>query len=158
MPKVTLVASDIEPFAKVEAAKLAAMIEDVLALAASVAPCIVEDAFAHDKAARAILRGAVLRWHAADSGAITQQAAGPYSQTIDSTTRKSGLLWPSEIAALQDLCRNATGDGGGAFVVDTLGTGSSVQHADICSIWLAPSGGCSCGAILTGTGPLWENR
>ncbi|WP_345314107.1 hypothetical protein [Gordonia alkaliphila] len=75
---MTLTETDITPFATIEATKLAAMIEDILAMAVSVAPCIAEDNFAHDKAARAILRGAVLRWHAADSGAITQQAAGPF--------------------------------------------------------------------------------
>lgn len=158
MPAATLTAADIAPFATIEATKLAAMIEDVLALAVSVAPCIAEDTFTHDKAAKAILRGAVLRWDAADSGAITQESAGPYSQTIDTTVRKTGLLWPTEIAALQDLCRNATGDQGAAFAVDTFGTYSQVQHADICTIWLAPDEGCSCGALLTGMAPLWENR
>ncbi|UQE73844.1 hypothetical protein MYK68_14005 [Gordonia sp. PP30] len=156
MPVVTLTADDITPFVEIETTKLAAMIEDVVAMAVSVAPCIADDAFAHDKAARAILRGAVLRWHAADSGAITQQAAGPFSQTIDSTTRKSGLLWPSEIAALQDLCRNATGGDGSAFAVDTLAAPVSVAHADICSIWLAPAAGCSCGAWLAQGSALWE--
>lgn len=155
MPAATLTPAHILPFAAIEATKLAEMIDDVIAMAVSVAPCIAEDTFTHDKAARAILRGAVLRWDAADTGAVTQQAAGPYSQTIDSTVRRSGLLWPSEVTALQELCRNSTGDDG-AFVVDTMAPIAPVQHADICSIWLAPAGGCSCGAFLTGLDPLWE--
>jgi len=58
---VTLTPEDLEPFATIELAKAEAMIGDALALAAQVAPCIVEAEFhfgnVHDlKAKRKLLK------------------------------------------------------------------------------------------------------
>jgi hypothetical protein len=61
------------------------------------------------------------------------------------------LFWPSEITELQALCR--TGDEpSGAFSVDTIGL-NVLTHTDICSVNFG--GACSCGAILTGSYPLY---
>lgn len=144
--------SDLTPFAVIEAAKAAAMIADGEAMAKLVAPCITDAGFAHADAVKAILRGAILRWNDAGSGAVTSQSAGPYSQTVDTTRARKSLFWPSEIEQLQDICAPS---GGGAFSVDTLSTGSAVVHADICALTF---GGeyCSCGAVLTQGLPLYE--
>jgi hypothetical protein len=154
---VTLTPEDLAPFASIPEPKAAAMIEDAMALAARVAPCVTEETFAHDTAARAILRRAILRWHDAGAGSITQESIGPYTystDTRDSRSNRSGLFWPSEIEQLQDLCR--TDDTSGqAFAVDTVNLGVS-QHADICALRFGATY-CSCGAILTGGWPLYEN-
>lgn len=121
MPAVTLTLEDLDPFVPdFPAAKGQAMIDDALATARVIAPCIKDDAFDADKAAmaKAILRGAVLRWNEAGTGAIQQQAAGPFSMAIDTRQQRRGMFWPSEIEQLQELCRDAA-DGGGAFTVDS---------------------------------------
>lgn len=117
MPAVPIVlAEDLAPFASIEPDKAEAMITDATAMAVRVAPCIADADFANLDAARAILRGAILRWHEAGSGAITQQSAGPFQQTVDTRSgSRRGLLWPSEIAALKELC---TQGGSSAFTVD----------------------------------------
>ena len=80
MAAVTLTVDDLIPFAPdIEPGKATAMIDDALALAAVVAPCILEDTFTAAGAAKAILRGAVLRWHDAGAGAIVSQSAGPFA-------------------------------------------------------------------------------
>jgi len=147
---VTLTADDLAPFAEIDPDRAAAMIEDVLAFAVSVAPCLSDPELEDWKAgaAKAILRGAVLRWHESDSGAIQTQQAGPFSQTIDATVRRSGLLWPSEIQHLQDLCKSEQ-DEAAAYHVDTVGD-HRIVHADICSLRFDPDRGCSCGALIAG--------
>lgn len=104
MPAVSIEIGDLAPFATIPAVKAEAMVADALAMAKAVAPCILDDDFAHPDAAKAIIRGAILRWFAADTGAVTTQQAGPYQQTIDSNTRRNGMYWPSEITQLQALC------------------------------------------------------
>lgn len=114
---VSITLADLTPFAPtIEPAKAAAMIEDALALAARVAPCILEDTFAHPAAAKAILRAAILRWHDAGNGAIVSQTAGPFSETIDTSRVRRGMFWPSEITQLQELCGR---DERAAFTIDT---------------------------------------
>lgn len=132
-----------------------AMIGDAIAMASQVAPCILSEDFQKGTermaALKAILRGALLRWDEAGSGAVTMQIAGPYQQNIDTTKERRGMFWPSEINQLQRLCQQS----GGAFAVDTRPSGS-VQHADICALRFGATY-CSCGAILAGDdGPLWE--
>jgi hypothetical protein len=115
---VTLAPVDLTPFADIPTTKAQAMIDDALALAARVAPCILEDAFEYDQAARAILRGAILRWHEAGTGAMQQQTAGPFGMQVDTRQQRRGMFWPSEISQLQELCRD--GDlQGQAFTIDT---------------------------------------
>ncbi|QDC16077.1 hypothetical protein [Rhodococcus ruber] len=120
MAAVSLTVDDLTPFTPgIDPVKAAAMIDDALALAAVVAPCILEDTFTAAGAAKAILRGAVLRWHDAGAGAVVSQAAGPFSQTIDTSTTRRGMFWPSEITQLQQLCRTSNP---GAFTIDTAPT------------------------------------
>ncbi|RYE42578.1 MAG: hypothetical protein EOP24_32075 [Hyphomicrobiales bacterium] len=132
----------------------ATLIEDAEALAMLVAPCLGDDDLSEIKTAqaRAILRGAVLRWNDAGSGATQQQSAGPFSQTITTQARRNSF-WPSEIKDLQLVCRVA--GSGKAYSVDTapsLGNG----HALICSINFGAVY-CSCAADITGgAGPLYE--
>ncbi|ASN67442.1 hypothetical protein 7S11_4 [uncultured Caudovirales phage] len=151
MPAVQIGIPDLQPFAPgIDPAKAEAMIEDALALATQIAPCIVDVDFKHPGAAKAIMRGAILRWNEGGTGAITQQSAGPFQQTVDTTNARRSLFWPSEIAALQKLC------GGGdtkAFAVDTVAT-SAVMHAETCSVVFGAAY-CDCGAALTGGFPLW---
>ncbi len=152
MPAVTVVLADLSPFAAIDAVKAQAMIDDALALAARVAPCILEAEFTYDAAAKAVIRGAILRWNEAGTGAASSLQAGPFGQTLDTRQTRKGMFWPTEIEQLQELCR---GDALlGAFNVDTVGYDVPV-HADICALNF---GGeyCSCGAVLTGLFPLYE--
>src|SRR5690606_11439660 len=83
------------------------MVAGANAKALRVAPCLAsaptEDQIAE---AKLILIGAVKRWVEAGAGAFTQQTAGPYSVTTDTRQRSGFNLWPSEIEALQALCRD----------------------------------------------------
>lgn len=154
MPAVELSPDDLAPFATIDAAKAAAMIEDALAMAEVIAPCIVEEDFAYAGAAKAVIRGAILRWHDSGAGAYQQQVAGPMSVTYDTRQPRRSLFWPTEIEALQKMCQD-TSDGG-AWSYDTTGA-ITVEHADICDLNLGGNF-CSCGAIFSLYGPLWENR
>ena len=154
MAAVSLTPEDLAPFADIDPAKAAAMIDDALALAARVAPCILTAEFAYPAAAKAILRGAVLRWHEAGTGAMQMQTAGPFLQQYDNRQQRRGMFWPSEIEELQKLCQGP--DTAGAFSIDTAPNLSAVVHADICTLLLGGSY-CSCGAILTGLLPLYED-
>lgn len=149
MPAVTLSTADLAPFATIDSAKASAMIADAMAIAATVAPCITEDTFTKAAAAKAIIRGAVLRWNEAGSGATTSQQAGPFGQ--GSQTPRKGMFWPSEINDLQALCATSRST---AFDIDTVSV-QRQQHADICALNF---GGlyCSCGAVLTNLFPLYE--
>lgn len=123
--------------------------------ASRVAPCLV----ATDPAptseqlaeARLVLIGAAKRWAEAGSGAVSQQSAGPFSQTIDTRQRGGYNLWPSEISALQDICK-ATGSGT-IFSIDTAPTEMSA-HLPWCSLSLGALY-CSCGTDIAGA-PIYE--
>lgn len=112
MPAVSIVTSDLTPFAEIPQDRAEAMIEDAMATAGVVAPCIEDSGFEHAAAAKAIIRGAILRWHEAGAGGVTQQQvnSGPFSQStsIDSRTERRGMFWPSEIEQLQALCAAST--------------------------------------------------
>jgi hypothetical protein len=132
------------------------MIDDATATALMAAPCLAdEDSLTAEQiaAVRAVLRGAVLRWNDAGSGALTSQQVGPFAQALDTRTQRRGMFWPSEIEQLQDICK---GEDSGAFAVDTVAT-CSVTHADICSINFGATY-CSCGAYLTGLYALYERN
>jgi hypothetical protein len=115
MPAVTITPADLDPFADIDSAKAQAMIDDALGMATMVAPCILEDSFAFPDAAKAVIRGAILRWNDAGTGAITTRQAGPYQQVIDSNTRRNNLFWPSEITQLRGMCASNSRT---AYVVD----------------------------------------
>lgn len=113
MAAVVLTTADLAPFADIDDAKAQAMIDDALALAATVAPCILKDTFTSAAAAKAIIRGAVLRWNEAGSGAVSSKTIGPWT---DSTSApRKGMFWPTEITDLQRLCATSSG----AFSIDT---------------------------------------
>lgn len=145
MAAVNLAPEDLAPFADIDEAKALVMIEDAVAMAARVAPCIADDDFEHEAAAKAVIRGAILRWNEAGQGALTQQGAGPFQQSIDTRTARRGMFWPSEISDLQSMCRQ---DREGAFSVDTAPAGRGV-HADACSLNLGATY-CSCMADIAG--------
>jgi hypothetical protein len=106
---VSITVADLTPFSpNIDETKAQAMIDDALALAARVAPCINDAAFAYPEAARAIIRGAILRWDEAGSGAAVQQQAGPFGQTIDTRQQRRGMFWPSEINDLAALCSTSS--------------------------------------------------
>jgi len=152
VPAVTITPADLAPFAAdIPEAKALAMIADALALAARVAPCITDTEFEHDAAALAILRGAILRWHEAGSGALQSESTGSYSYSVDNRQTRRGMFWPSEIEQLQELC--LTSGPSGAFTIDTVGT--TGWHAEICALRFGALY-CSCGADVTLAGPLYE--
>ena len=103
---------DLAPFVTIESAKAAEMIADAEAMAASVAPCLsdvnVVLSDTQRSVVKAILRRAVLRWNEVGTGAVTQQSAGPFQQSLDTTrSAPKSLFWPSEIADLQAVCRDS---------------------------------------------------
>lgn len=120
---VVLTKADLDPFVDISEAKAAAMIEDAIAQAALVAPCILSDDFDEQKAkaAKSILRAAILRWEATGSGGVTTQhtsTAGPVSEAITTATgARRSMFWPTEIQQLRRLCSQASG---AAFSIDTL--------------------------------------
>ncbi len=165
MPAVSLTLADLTPFAPdLTEAKANAMIADALALAEQAAPCLGDAELDPKKAAaaKAVLRGAILRWNESGQGGRSQvsetDTVGPfqrqYAESFDTTKPRRSLFWPSEIEQLQKICAT---DGGGrsAWGYDTAG-GSSLQHAETCAINLGATF-CDCGAVLTGSGPLWGN-
>ena len=118
MAAVHLTLDDLLPFAPgIDPGKAMVMIEDAIATAALIAPCIVEDSFSNDAAAKAILRAAILRWNDAGSGAVTQVSAGSFQQTIDNRSPRKSMFWPSEVTDLQKLC--GISRSGKAYTVDT---------------------------------------
>lgn len=153
MPAVEISPADLEPFATIDPVKAQAMIDDALAMAELVAPCITSTEFAHAGAAKAVIRGAILRWHDAGSGAVSSQTAGPFGQTLDTRQVRRSMFWPSEIEQLQKMCQAA--DTGGAWAYDTAGC-LLPQHAEICALHFGADY-CSCGAVLAGA-PLWETN
>ena len=108
MPAVSITPDDLTPFADIPDVKAQAMIDDAMALAARVAPCILAADFAFPDAAKAIIRGAILRWNEAGTGALQAQQAGPFGQTVDTRQQRRGMFWPSEISDLAALCSESS--------------------------------------------------
>lgn len=150
MAAVVIRLADLAPFADIPPAKAQQLIEDAMATAALHAPCILTDDFAHAAAAKAIIREAILRRHEAGTGARQTQQAGPFSATVDTRSKRQGILTADEIGELKGLC---SGSRGGAFSIDTAATSRAVAHTDSCDV--AFGGGCSCGAVLTQHLPLY---
>jgi len=115
---IFIIPEDLDPFATVESGKADAMIADAEAMAVLAAPCITAVGFSHADAVKAILRGAILRWNEAGSGALQSQTAGVFGQTLDTRQERRGMFWPSEIVALQNLCADAQG---GVYTVSLAG-------------------------------------
>jgi hypothetical protein len=161
--------ADLAPFATIDAAKAAAMIADAESMAILAAPCLpglttppegeTPEAevlrLAKLAAVKAILRGAILRWEDAGSGAVqtSQEQTGPFGvqQTIAPQARKS-MFWPSEIESLQGIC--ASGEKGKAYSLDTAPGGCS-GHLPWCSLMFGATY-CSCGVDIAGE-PIFED-
>lgn len=128
--------ADLTPFADIPEAKAAEMIADAEAWAVVAAPCLATSDFQADTsmsaAARAVLRQAILRWHDAGAGAVTQTVSGPHSQSVDTRQTRKGMFWPSEISQLRDLCATFTGasTSGKAFSIDTTPPGAYTAAAE----------------------------
>lgn len=119
------------------------MVNGANAKASRVAPCLAgtgDEAPTDDQLAEAklVLIGAIKRWAEAGAGALQSQSAGPFAQTIDTRQRIGFNLWPSEIEALQEICR-AAGEGGAgrAFEIDTMPADSGVYGVDYW--WSSPT-------------------
>lgn len=145
--------TDLAPFAAIAADKASAMIADAEAQATLVAPCITTLDPTVDAvkvaAVKSILRGAVLRWNDAGTGAVTQQMAGPYSQMVDTKLPRRGMFWPSEIEQLQGICATSSG----AFSIDTA-PGTDGLHLPWCDLYFGGTT-CSCGVDIAGY-PIFE--
>ena len=97
----------------VDPVRLDEVIADAVAFARVYAPCIDSDAFkanaAKVAALKAILRKAIVYDIEAGSGAVTQQTAGPFSQSVDTTQRASSTFFSkAQQDALRALCRGNT--------------------------------------------------
>lgn len=110
---VTLTAAEVQLFSPGISDELAEqMITDAIAMAAITAPCIEANDFPYTGAAKAIIRGAILRWHESGSGAAVSESvgAGPYSKSVTYDTRQTrkSMFWPSELTELRKLCGKTT--------------------------------------------------
>lgn len=154
---VIIAPEDLAPFAEIEPVKAAAMIEDAVAMAQLVAPCLRESLDPADQAAvKAILRGAIIRWHDAGSGAFTNQQASLGSASLadsyDNRQTRKAMFWPTEISQLQDLCRNRANTA--AYEINTIAA-ATTPHLPWCNLHFGGSV-CSCGAIIAGQ-PIYES-
>lgn len=155
MAALTLTQADLAPFAVIDPAKAQAMIADALALAVLAAPCLADESKLTDAqvaAARAIMRGAVLRWNDTGSGAMQSQTAGPFGVAFDTRQPRKSMYWPSEIEDLQKVCLGV--GAGAAFTIDTAPTASYSLHLPWCSLNLGADW-CSCGVDIAGV-PIYE--
>jgi hypothetical protein len=132
--------SDLTAFASdIPSDKAVAMIDDAEYMALLVAPCLDPDLETYDLtdtrqgAVRAILRGAILRWNEAGTGALQSQTTGPFGAVVDTRQARRGMFWPSEIESLQSICLDDTFDAV-AFTIDT--TPADSRNAD--GYWSAP--------------------
>lgn len=149
--------ADLAPFASIDAAKAAAMIEDALADASRLAPCINDEDLSTEKQAqfKSVLRAALLRWNDSGSGAYQQQTAGPYGVTLDTRQARRGMFWPSEIEAMQDICRDPNQSDGAFSIIPSSVYANA--HRPWCALMFLANY-CSCGADLTnGEYALYES-
>lgn len=137
---------------------IAAMVSGANAQAARVAPCLAATTDsgpspAQVDEAKLVLLGAVSRWVQAGSGALVSRSEtkGPFSESEQyasgTVAASTGYrLWPTEIAQLQDICKNGD-DSTGVFSVNTApGIGT---HLPWCSINFGASY-CDCGMDIAG--------
>lgn len=161
--------TDLAPFATIDPAKVTAMIADAESMAILTAPCLpglltvpadeTPEAemlrVAKLNAVKAILRGAILRWEDAGSGALQtkQEQTGPFGvQTTVAPQARKSMFWPSELEQLQGIC--SSGEKGSAFTLDTAPTGAG-GHAPWCDVMFVGGTTCSCGYTLAGY-PIYE--
>ena len=150
---ITIVTVGDLPAAMQSAELVDLMVRAANARAARVAPCLAATPTEEQlDEARLVLIGAIKRWTEAGSGALQQQAAGPFSMAVDTRQRTGFNLWPSEIEQLQDICRAAGEGGPAAFSISPSGVSSI--HAPWCALNLGATY-CSCGADIAGF-PIYE--
>lgn len=99
---------------KLDVATASLMIQGAIARAAQIAPCLLADEFTQEDAARAIILDALVRRADTSGGVVTQQTAGPFSQSVDSRST-TNLFTAQERADLAALC----GGGAAARTIDT---------------------------------------
>lgn len=159
---------DLEQFATIDEAKATEMIADAEAMAILAAPCLPDLTEAPEgespadtarrlaklAAVKAILRGAILRWEDAGSGALQtkQEQTGPFGvQTTVAPQVRKAMFWPSEIEQLQGIC--SSGEKGKAFTLDTAPNSCS-GHLPWCALMFGGTY-CSCGVDIAGE-PTFE--
>jgi hypothetical protein len=146
--------TDLVPFATIHVAKATAMIADAEALAIMSVPGLVPAVDATPlteqqlSAVRAILRTAILRWNDAGNGAVTQQTAGIFGQSVDTRAPRYGGLTDSEINRLRLVVAPTST---GAFNLD-MSPGATI-HAPWCDLYFGALY-CSCGADIA-TVPIY---
>lgn len=114
-----LTPDDLAPFTAISDEQAHALIKQAEGMAITFAPCLGDEPTeAQTDAVRGILVTAVVRWHEAGSGAVTQASRGPFSGSINPRVRR-GLFWPSEVRELQRICRPAAGK---AHMIDLVQT------------------------------------
>ena len=134
---------------------LQVMTDGLNAMAARVAPCLADDPTEAQLAeAKLILVGTVKRWADAGSGAVQQQAAGPFSQTLDTRQRPGWKLWPSDVEQLQEVCIGGDTESRTAFAIDTAPGPGGPFHRPWCALAFGAAY-CSCGADIAGE-PIYE--
>ena len=153
-----IVEADLAPFATIDAAKATEMVADAEAQAILIAPCLpglltvpVDETVAalalrtaKLAAVKSILRGAILRWDEAGTGAVQTEVTGPFSKTTQYQARR-GMFWPSELTQLQDICKDTAASK--IYSVDTVPY--TTAHAPWCDLMLGGTT-CSCGADIAG--------
>jgi hypothetical protein len=160
MPAVSISPDDLKPYRPdIPPDQAQAMIDDAMAYAAFIAPCILDPRFEYADAAEAIIKQAICDWYDTGTGSVTSQTAGPFGVTIDTRARKNGFFTEKQEEQLKAMCSAGSGTvsgGGSAWGYDTIPTTVQQQHAEICcKTFNEPH--CSCGANLTKTGqPLWD--
>lgn len=123
--------ADLLPFEPdIDEGKAQQMIDDATALAVLAAPCIDAADFTKTAAVKAILRGAILRWNEAGTGALQAQQAGPFGQTLDTRQQRRGMFWPSEIVQLQSLC-----SGGSSYTTSLAGPDVEAGYWSQPNVW-----------------------
>lgn len=149
---------DLAPWATIPDQMAGALIADAEAQAIHVAPCLATAPLDADQRAfvLSILRSAIIRRWKRDNDDGKQVTIGQVSVGPGDTSHPGRILWDSEIRQLQALCARLSGSGPGAFTIDTgLHRAALTSHRPWCDTMLGRPA-CSCGADLTGDGPLWE--
>lgn len=93
----------------IPAGKLQAMIDDAMATAARHAPCILGDSLSAESVAfaKALLRGAILRWAESGAGVRKSETFGAHSYTLETQQSRYGMFYDREVADLASLCGSA---------------------------------------------------
>lgn len=92
---------------------LQAWIDDALALAERIAPCISHPEFPHGAALKALIRAAIRYNAGGGGGAVTQISAGPWQKSVDTRNTTSGIMFsPAQEKQLRAMCRPRVSEAG----------------------------------------------